>query len=170
MNEKSNEPRQKSYFIYAIVVAIGFVLLIISLVFWINSKHRGSIPILVSLGVLSLLEGICNIFIIRSENNYLKAPNYNFDYDKELRTYTYVGKNVKKPKDNAQLYEKYSDWKNHLNNDYEDLMSNDDFYRYLTRKIRNDELYLEVIKTLSIPVGVPLITTCTSTLDSIFGI
>lgn len=95
------------------------------------------------------------VVAIVKNNNKLKLNEaaiepYSFDYSCELEIYVSVGK--KKAR-----YEKYSQWKKHIEEEYQIQIHSDDFYHFIRRRFRIKENKYDMIKALLVPVEVALI-------------
>ena len=83
---------------------------------------------------------------------------YNFDYQKELSTYTIIGKDNKKNKNGAMKFSKYSEWKQYILTNYAEQMKNDDFYRFLKRELRKKKDYVNLLITVVTPIEITILS------------
>lgn len=95
------------------------------------------------------------VVAIVKDNNKLKLNEaaiepYSFDYSFELEIYVSVGK--KKAR-----YEKYSQWKKHIEEEYQIQIHSDDFYHFINRRYRTKKNTYDMTKALVVPVEVALI-------------
>lgn len=110
---------------------------------------------LVALIILSF--SIAKCYSVSKINKRLKNLPYRFDYEKELSTYKVIG-TEKKLKNNAQRCLTYSDWKEHLYEEYKKQINCDNFYRFVnqSRRAKKEEKYL--IQSLVIPLEITIIS------------
>lgn len=87
------------------------------------------------IGILLILIGIVNIVSNIETNKYLKNTPYSLDYQKEISTYTIIGKDKKKPKNGALKFYKYSEWKDYIEKTFKDRSENIHLFKKINRKI-----------------------------------
>lgn len=109
-------------------------------------------------GGLLIIIGIVNIACNIEINRYLKNPAYGLDYQKENSTYAIIGKDKKKAKNGALRFHKYSEWKEYVEKSFNDIVNNEDAYRFMLRRLRSRENYKELIISAVIPVEVGILT------------
>lgn len=109
-------------------------------------------------GGLLIIIGIVNIVCNIEINRYLKNPAYGLDYQKENSTYAIIGKDKKKAKNGALRFHKYSEWKEYVEKSFNDIVNNEDAYRFMLRRLRSREKYKELIISAVIPVEVGILT------------
>lgn len=89
------------------------------------------------------------------ENKYPRSLPYGFDYVAELESYKMIGK---KKKGKLAYYDKFSTWKFYIEQEYDDRKNNENFYRFLNRKLREKKDEKELMLNLMIPADITLIT------------
>ncbi len=126
--------------------------------------------------VLLELSLICTLVCLikerkKEELKYLACFDSGFDYDNEVDLYARIGcqydakklKKLKKLAGRIQL-SGYTNWKSYILN--KNCVWNYDFIRVLKKKHREATLYLDVIKTVLIPIEIGIISSCaTSDMD-----
>lgn len=119
---------------------------------WLSQSSDLFFLLLGVIGILLILTGIVNIVSNIETNKYLKNTPYSLDYQKEISTYTIIGKDKKKPKNGALKFYKYSEWKDYIEKTFKDIIDDEDAYRYMIRRLRNKESYKELIISAVIPI------------------
>ena len=101
-------------------------------------------------GLLLLWLGVKAIHNDRKLNKKLGGMEYKFDYEKEFKIYKSIGSMERK---NGEYYfGKYTDWKAYVEQQYINLINNENFYRYLYREYRNVKKEDSVDKCVMIPI------------------
>lgn len=162
---QNNKKRTVSYKKGIWFTIIGSVLItVISIIYYFKtciSEAAIMKNIILSLlflgGVILLATGIGEILKTHGTNKRLACLDYDFDLEKELTTYSLIGIKKGKCKNGAEHYGKYSEWKEHIEVEYENQGRQDDFYRYLIRETRYSQLEVELIIALLIPVEIAII-------------
>lgn len=126
---------------------------------WLSQSSDLFFLLLGVIGILLILIGIVNIVSNIETNKYLKNTPYSLDYQKEISTYTIIGKDKKKPKNGALKFYKYSEWKDYIEKTFKDIIDDEDAYRYMIRRLRNKESYKELIISAVIPIEVGMFST-----------
>ncbi len=126
---------------------------------WLSQSSDLFFLLLGVIGILLILTGIVNIVSNIETNKYLKNTPYSLDYQKEISTYTIIGKDKKKPKNGALKFYKYSEWKDYIEKTFKDIIDVEDAYRYMIRRLRNKESYKELIISAVIPIEVGMFST-----------
>lgn len=151
-----------------ICLSIGIILILLSLfgvtVIVLNGalKWNAIGTLLVSLGVVG---GIITVFSIisllgiSSLNKMLESPDYGMDYPKELSTHKIVGMKKAKERDGAEKFNKYSEWKNHIEKEHSMLINNDDAYHFFVRRLRNRISYKEFMLAVAVPAELVVFST-----------
>ncbi len=157
----------KKNIIMLIIAIILFTISIVQLLYrvlhdkvnaWPKSSWDGvflGLGIISFFGVVIYISQIHNIIKI---NEQLSSLPYNFDYEKELSTFVIIGRPSQKAKNDAIHFNKYSEWKNYINNSYKDLYKNEDFFRYLVRLYRIQVLYTDYLMKLYFPIIMSVIS------------
>ncbi len=180
LNDKFNgEKRHISYSRQIVDAILGglFFLIGIATICYLNhiNYEYDYLPLILfifAIGILFGLKGLSEYRIIKAKNDKLdniELP-YLFDYEKELSTYEMIGReNAKKKtaknkklKNNADYYEKYTEWKEHIKKDYLEIVgfSEDNrinFNKYLKSNLYRKELLIYVMEVLIIPVELGII-------------
>ena len=152
-----------------VLIVFGFILITICVIeilfIIITEKHswpsrmEDLVFLLVGIiGILLFLWGLLNFFNVKSDNKYLKNLDYGFDYQKELSTYCIIGIN-KKVKNGALKFNKYSEWKNYLEKEYNNIINNEDAYHFFIRRLRNKKSYIELLVAVLVPIEISLLAT-----------
>lgn len=109
-------------------------------------------------GLLLMFVGIVNIVSNIGINKYLKNPDYGLDYEKEYSTYRIIGKDKKKSKNGALKFQKYSEWKEHIEDTFKLIIDDEDAYRFMISRLRSRDNYKELLISAVIPVEVGMLT------------
>lgn len=107
--------------------------------------------------VIGIVLIVLNIYLIENAkkiNKLSKNLEYKFYYKDELKDYHLLGKNTKKEK----KYNKYSEWKNGVQNKYSEQMNSDDFYRFLNKILRNKTDTKDMLEIVVIPLEFTVMT------------
>lgn len=97
-------------------------------------------------------------------NKYLDELPYEFNYNLEFEIYNLTGRKARGRKAKEILKHKiviprkYSEWKKHIEDDFEKLSTIDDFYRFLRHTRRKQELYYDGITMVSVPLEIAMVT------------
>lgn len=108
-------------------------------------------------GAIILLFGIIDFVFVKKENEYLRNLPYRFDYVAESESYKMIGKK-KKEKFEFAYYERFSLWKSYIEQEYDNRKNNEDFYRFLNRKLRGKRDEKELMLNLMIPFDITVLT------------
>lgn len=148
--------------IIGIVLMLIFSVQILCSIFFIKRKwpEQNMDLLFLFLGVVGLvlvLLSVVNIISIIDINKYLKNPAYGLDYQRELSTYSIIGKKSK-AKNGASKFHKYTEWKEYIEEKFKRIINNEDAYRFMIRRLRSKESYKEIIISVAIPVEVGVFT------------
>ncbi len=181
------DPRKKSLKPSIIHIIVGSILLVLSVVLWFVLRYyinksdisesysiiKYLLMLVGSIGFLIALSGVTNLIDVIKENEYLKHPDYAFDYEKELASYKYVGREVKPKKlekSGATSYKNYLEWKKAITDNNTLGIKEYNFYRYLIDRKRRVESYIDMVKTVVIPIELGIIAVfCTGQETSDYG-
>ncbi len=108
-------------------------------------------------GILALVSAI-RIKDIIEINKDLKDLAYGIDYQKELSTYSIIGRKDKKARNGAISFNKYSEWIEYVKNEFSEIVNCENAYRFMMRRLRNIENYKELLLFASVPIEVGTIT------------
>lgn len=177
---ETNRSRKKSNISNWVLLIIGGGIIIGDVIFlcfnysdqlegWSNTLLKVSPFILFWATVIIVV----SIILIKSVNDLNKQLEkkmfpYSFDYVKELAIYKVVGSSKQKVKcDGVELniYSNYSDWKNHITEEYrkKDCIIQRDFenfYRFLIKRKRIAESRKEMTYEILLPVELGAIGVC----------
>lgn len=160
--EKSKKSSGKS--IVLIIISIIAILVCLVDIFCVKPEGtklawRSSLEvILIILFGGLLIWNIINLVRNKRISKLQKNMPYNFDYQKELSTYTIIGKDNKKTKNGAMKFSKYSEWKQYILANYAEQMKNDDFYRFLKRELRKKKDYVNLLITVVTPIEITILS------------
>ena len=101
-----------------------------------------------------LIFGIGDLITVKKENEYVRNLPYGFDYLAEYDAY----KNIGKKKSGHNSFDKYSAWKDHIMNRYNDRKDNEDFYRFINRRYREKKNTKELMLNMMIPLEITVLT------------
>jgi hypothetical protein len=105
-------------------------------------------------GIILIIFSIVNINSNIEMNKCLKNFAYGLDFQKEFSTYKIIGKKKKVKSGTIKKYNKYSEWKKHVEETFGTIKNNEDAYRFMVRELRSKESYKELIIAVVIPVEV----------------
>ncbi len=151
---------KKIYFVnnkwQKIVIVISIIIIVLGIWRGVKNIIIGNIEAFFMNMVLLLLgfwEIYINIYEIKQQNKIiliLGGKPYLFDYNTEVRIYNKIG--VALNDDDLGSFEKYSQWKEYIQKKYSNLKNNDDFYRFLNKKLRIIKQAKEVTKNIILPL------------------
>lgn len=93
---------------------------------------------------------ICVSFFLQKLRNRGNIWEYGLDFEHELREYKKIGKK-------RGSYKNYTEWKLHILHQFKLRINDENFYRFLKRKLRTSKLYETYVGILIIPVEVALL-------------
>lgn len=93
---------------------------------------------------------ICVYFLIQKLMSRGYIWEYGLDFEHELREYKKIGKK-------RGSYKNYMEWKLHILHQFKLRINDENFYRFLKRKLRTSKLYETYVGILIIPVEVALL-------------
>lgn len=93
---------------------------------------------------------ICVSFLLQKLRSRGNIWEYGLNFEYELQEYKKIGKN-------RGLYKNYTDWKLHILHRFKLRINDENFYRFLKRKLRTSKLYETYVGILIIPVEVALL-------------
>lgn len=183
MNEKK-EVRQLSNKKNLILIMVSIGVLIIGVVGicwrvrvdnnkWLESWWGSISLIIAGFSALIMLYGIGNYRSYKKINIQLCNLPYAFDYQKELFQHEKIGCNKEKTKSkyDGNVFSLYSEWKEYLLKNYENIFENEtnrmNFYRYINKTYRNRKEFKEIILIVTIPIELFLVTVAVD--SNIFG-
>lgn len=137
-------------------IEIGVTVLVLKKDWMTNLLDALAVAAIIS-GAIILLFGIIDFVFVKRENEYLRKLPYRFDYVAELESYKMIGKK-KKEKFSFAYYEKFSLWKSYIEQKYKNKKNNEDFYRFLNRKLRGKRDEKELMLNLMIPFDITVLT------------
>lgn len=137
-------------------IEIGVTVLVLKKDWMTNLLDALAVAAIIS-GAIILLFGIIDFVFVKRENEYLRKLPYRFDYVAELESYKMIGKK-KKEKFSFAYYEKFSLWKSYIGQKYKNRKNNEDFYRFLNRKLRGKRDEKELMLNLMIPFDITVLT------------
>lgn len=178
-----NKLEEKSYRKNVIKIIIGCILLAIAgieitvkvLVWkrnWMTNFLDALILLVIVVGVFVLIYGILGLIFVNEEKEYLRNLPYKFDYvtEFELHKNTGIKRKGKKGKSEFTYFNKYSAWKSYIEQMYADRKNNEDFYRFLNRKLRGKKSRKELMLNMMIPLDVTILTVFFTVKTAINGI
>lgn len=149
---------------YIIFIIFGAILEIIVFLVWLCTKNNidGRLKILrddiskamVVIGIVLIALNIYLIINANKINKLSKNLEYNFCYKDELKDYHLFGKNTKEEK----KYNKYSEWKDGIQNKYYEQINCEDFYRFLNKILRNKTDTKDMFEIVVIPLEFTVMT------------
>ena len=167
---KINTLRKESVKVGIIYIAIGIVMMAVSIFLMIKGDLKQSVSIVVLCGVFYLIMGIIVYVHVLSLNKHIRLNmfRYNFDYRYELMVYKNVGNIEKKKtieKNKILFFEYYSEWKDYIVNKYiaEDCMVSrqlDNFIRFLNSIDRQLIIDIEHTKVVCVPLYITIVAIC----------
>lgn len=122
--------------------------------------------VIIALCICHLTSKVIDHFKNGKDSRIKKSSSnkYGFDIKYELKTYTHVGsifnkRNAKKKKQKYKVCNNYTEWKNHVKSilHYE-MCNKEDFVHWLYDNKNWEKQFLEVIKTIQIPIYVALLS------------
>lgn len=122
------------------------------------------ITIVVITSIFVIAYSILAIIMKNKRNSCLEMLPYFFNYSLEYEIYKRIGHTkIKKWKrkhgsTGRQIPQKYTEWRNELETRYNNLVKNEDFYRFLKRISRNKEIVYDAILSISIPIEIAALT------------
>ncbi len=145
-----------NYKLQKIGIVVSVIIIGVGICSVVKNLYRGNIKN-IFVGVMILLFGLWVIYInvdgIKQHNKIiliLGGEPYLFDYHKELKVYKKIG--VALNNDDAKSFEKYTQWKEYVQKKYSNLKNNEDFYRFLNKKLRIIKQAKEVTKNIILPL------------------
>lgn len=162
---KEEDIRQISYVRYIWSIVIAGLLSIIDIVIYFISKELllkwglvVSLLIIVPCITATIVFGN-KLIVVKRINRELRILPFKFDYEKEYSTYCIIGRKKPRIKNGAILYQKYSQWKEHVKENCCSFKNKQDYYRFLNRLYRSKVEYREVLNIVFIPAVVAVTPT-----------